>query len=192
MQRAAISSAAGARGDEVAAWYEDRQSGGTLDRADLHRLRAAARAGEVKRLYVYRLDRLTRTGIRDTLSLLTELREYGCEVRSVADGFDLAGPFADVVVAVISWAAQMERIAIGERISSARTRLEKQGRSWGRPQVLLPSQIKQATALRADGQSWRDIAKKLGVSRTTLQRGCEVARKPPPKKGGLSVRKCRA
>ncbi len=52
---------------------------------------ADARAGKLRgrRLYVFRLDRLTRTGIADTLTTIEELRTNGVEVLSVADGFDL-------------------------------------------------------------------------------------------------------
>jgi DNA invertase Pin-like site-specific DNA recombinase len=37
------------------------------------------------------LDRLRRSGIADTLQVVQELERHGCEVVSVADGFDLAG-----------------------------------------------------------------------------------------------------
>lgn len=85
-----------------------------MARAELQRLRTDARAGHLRRLYVFRLDRLTRSGIRDTFELIEELRGYGVDLVSVADGFDLNGPAAEVVLAVMAWAAKMERIAINE------------------------------------------------------------------------------
>ncbi len=130
-QRSAIERAAAARGDTIAAWYGEKLSGKTLDRPELTRLRADARAGLVRRLYVYRLDRLARSGIRDTFEVLEELRAHGVEVVTVADGFDLAGPAAEVVLAVMAWAAKMERLAINERISAARERLRAEGKPWG-------------------------------------------------------------
>jgi hypothetical protein len=33
----------------------------------------------------------------------------GCEIVSVADGFDLTGPAAEIILAVVSWAAKMEQ-----------------------------------------------------------------------------------
>jgi DNA invertase Pin-like site-specific DNA recombinase len=66
MQKAAIVRASAARGDKIATWYAEKQSARTLARAELARLRADARAGAVRRLYVFRLDRLARSGIRDT------------------------------------------------------------------------------------------------------------------------------
>ena len=131
--RSAIERCAGARGDTVGAWYAEKLAGARLDRPELQRLRADVRAGAVRKLYLYRLDRLARSGVWDTLEVVEELRAHGCEVLTVADGFDLAGPAAEVVLAVLSWAAKMERLAINERISAARERLAAAGRPWGRP-----------------------------------------------------------
>jgi Resolvase, N terminal domain len=57
-------------------------------RAELHCLLGDARAGRLRgrRLYVFRLDRLRRSGIADTLPTLDELRGGGVEIVSVADG----------------------------------------------------------------------------------------------------------
>jgi DNA invertase Pin-like site-specific DNA recombinase len=138
MQRAAIERAAKARRDTIAEWFSDKQSARTLSRPGLEKLRQAAREGRVPRLYVYRLDRLARSGIRDTFEVIEELRRHHCELVTVSDGFDLAGPAAEVVLAVMAWAAKMERLAINERIAAARLRLEQEGRSWGRPPRLSP------------------------------------------------------
>src|SRR5436190_2138981 len=118
-QRSAIERAAAARGDAVSEWYSEKRSGRTLDRAELQRLRADVRAGRVRRLFVFRLDRLARSGIRDTFEVIEELRAAGCELVSVADGFDLTGPAAEIVLAVMARAAKMERLAINERIAAA-------------------------------------------------------------------------
>ncbi len=133
MQRAAIERAAAARGDTIAAWYSEKMSAKTMDRPELTRLRADARLGLLRRLYVFRLDRLSRSGIRDLLDAVEELRLHGVEVISLADGFSLDGPASEIILAVKAWASKMERLAINERISAARARLEAQGRPWGRP-----------------------------------------------------------
>jgi hypothetical protein len=46
---------------------------------------------------------------------------------NVADGFDLNGPHAEVIIAVLAWAAKMERLATAERIAAARERIEAEG-----------------------------------------------------------------
>ena len=121
-QRSAIERAAAARGDTIGEWFGEKKSARTMDRPELRRLRERARSGHVRRCYVFRLDRFSRSGIRDTFDLVEELRAHGVEIVSVADGFDLNGPAAEVVLAVLAWASRMERLAIGERIAAARER----------------------------------------------------------------------
>jgi len=173
-QRAAVQRAADARGDADLTWFAEKLSGKSLGRPELDRLRAAVRAGEVRRLYVYRLDRLTRSGIRDTLEVVDELRRAGCELVTVADGFDLNGPAAEVIPAVMAWAAKMERLAINERIAAARARLEAEGRPWGRPKRLSPSQVAAIVADRAAGRTIRGIAQARKVPRSTVARALKA------------------
>lgn len=178
-QRAALERAAAARGEEIGRWFVEKQSGRSLDRPELARLRAAARAGDVSAVYVFRLDRLTRSGIRDTLEVVEELRRAGCRLVTIADGFDLAGPAADVVLAVLAWAAQMERAAAGERLHAARARLEEQGGKWGRPRRAADE--RKILALAATGRSSRQIAQALKVTRWVVRRVLDDAgRKTPP------------
>jgi DNA invertase Pin-like site-specific DNA recombinase len=183
MQRVAIERAARARGDSLSRWYSDRQSARTLSRPGLAQLRTDAAAGLVRRLYVYRLDRLARSGIRDTFEVVEDLRRQGCELVTVADGFDLSGPAAEVILAVMAWAAQMERLAINERIAAARVRLEKEGRSWGRPPRLSPLEKARITRLRAEGASIRAISVTVHVPRATVARFLSQKVPPAPAQG---------
>jgi DNA invertase Pin-like site-specific DNA recombinase len=164
----AIKRAAEARGDEIAEWFSEKASATKMDRPALGMVREKARRGEISKLYVFRLDRLSRTGIRDTLTVLEELRAAGCKVLSIADGFDLEGPAADVVIAVIAWAAQIERAALGERIAAARARVERRGGSWGRPKALRPVDVERIRGRAKKGQSIRQIAIALKIPRSTV------------------------
>lgn len=169
-QRHAIERAAKARGDDIKAWHSEKRSGKVLARPELDQVRADARAGLISKLYVYRLDRLTRSGIRDTLEVVQELRQHGCDIVSVADGFDLNGPAAEIVLAVLSWASQMERLAINERISAARERVESEGGKWGRPSRFDAAGLAKVKALKAEGRSVREIAMALKVPKSTVAR----------------------
>jgi DNA invertase Pin-like site-specific DNA recombinase len=170
MQRHAIEQAAGRRGDTVGRWYAEKRSSKTMDRAELVRLRADVRAGRIARLYVYRLDRLARTGIRDTFDVLDELRRSGCEVVTVADGFALDGPAAEIVIAVMAWAAKMERQAINERIATARERVEAEGGAWGRPWSYDADKAEEVRAMKADGKTQREIVEATGLSKGAVSR----------------------
>lgn len=171
--------AASARGDRIERVYAEITGGAARRRPELDRLRAAARAGEISRLWVYRLDRLSRGGIRATLSILEELEACGVEVVTVADGFALSGPARDVVVAVMAWAAEMEREAIAERIRSARARMAARGLPWGRPTRELD--ISQAKELRTAGRSIRQISMALHVPKSVIGRALKSVPKTPAK-----------
>lgn len=167
-QKDAIRRAAKARGDRVVRWYCETVSGGRSDPPVLQNLRRAAREGRVRKLYVYKLDRLGRRGIRDTLGVLAELRAHGCEVASVSEPFPLAGPMSEVVVAVIAWAAQFEREQIGDRIAAARKRVEASGGTWGRRRAVDPGTLRRARAMKNDGATIREISAALKIPKSTL------------------------
>lgn len=194
-QRNAIERAAAARGDVIVRWFAEKRSARSLARPELTNLRRAAMAGELTRLYVFRLDRLARSGIRDTFEVVEELRSAGVDLVSVADGFALNGPAAEVVLAVMAWAAKMERLAINERVSAARDRLEAEGRPWGRPPRMTSDQVARAREMQQAGRTVREISSALKVPRSTLARALAVpktcpAASPasPPGSAGLQER----
>jgi putative DNA-invertase from lambdoid prophage Rac len=187
MQRLAIERAAAARGDAVCEWFAEKRTAKTLDRPELDRLRAAVRARGLSRVYVFKLDRLTRSGIRDTLDLVAEFKAAGVELVTIADGFDLSHKAADLILAVMAWAAEMELLTRRERIAARRELAEERGEAWGRPSRISPE-------LRADivgrfyerGDSIRTIAAAVKVPRSTVARVLEAerarraSRNPPP------------
>jgi DNA invertase Pin-like site-specific DNA recombinase len=177
-QRTAIERAATARGDTITSWFAEKKSAKTLAREELGRLRAMARAGHVRKLYLFRLDRLARSGIRDMFEVVEELRDHGVQIVSVADGFDLDGPASEVVLAVLAWAARMELLARSERIAAARDRLEAEGRSWGRPRRLTDGQVARVRGLAAEGRSQREIAIALKIPKSTVGRALALPQKP--------------
>jgi DNA invertase Pin-like site-specific DNA recombinase len=166
-QRVAIERAARARGEVIHRWYADVASGRTMERPQLRRLREAARQGAIQRLWVWRIDRLTRSGILDTLAAIASMRKAGCLVTSVADGFALDGPASDVVLAVLAWAAQMEREKIRENQAAARARMALEGRPWGRPRVSENVRERIHELRRDQKLSVAKIARTVNVSKTT-------------------------
>lgn len=171
-QKHAIERCATARGEAggIAYWFREKLSAKTTDRPELAQLRRMAREGGLARLYVFRLDRLARSGIRDTLEVVQELQAHGCEVVSVADGFDLKGPAAEIVMAVLAWAAQMELLASKERREAARIRIEAAGGRWGRPRRLTELELARARKMKAAGKTIRGISMAMRVPRSTLAR----------------------
>lgn len=185
MQRHAIERAAACDGAMIGRWYEEKASAKTMDRPALKRLRADIQARRVSRLYVYRLDRLARTGIRDTLDIVEECKRCGCAITNLADGFALDGPVAEVVIAVMAWANKMERLTIEERLHAARERIEAEGGTWGRPASFDAAKADRVRALAAEGGTVRGIAATVGLSRSAV--GRILSRKVSAGGGGAPV-----
>lgn len=182
MQLSAVRRAATARGDVIDEVYSEKRTAKTIDRAELERVRVDARAGRLRRLYVFRLDRLARSGIRDTLEVVDELQGHGCEIITISDGFDMTGPAAPVVLSVMAWAAQMERLAINERIAHARQCVADRGGRWGRPRRMDDDQVQRARALAAEGQTVRQIAEELLLPRAVVGRALVGVRRGVPER----------
>lgn len=186
-QRSAIERAAATRGDTITNWYAEKKSGKTLARPELDRLRADAKAGCILgRLYLFKLDRLTRSGVRDTFMIIEELRGHGIELVTAADGFDLTGPVAEVVLAVMAWAAKMELVTRNERIAAARERIEAEGGRWGRPSRLSTEDRAKILAMHTGGRSIRAIAVALKIPRATVGRALAASRKGGSPTGPLA------
>ena len=167
-QTEAISRACEARGEAIGVWFREKASGRRLERAELDALRAAVRRGEIRKVYVFRIDRLGRSGIRDIFEVVDEFRRNGCKLATVADAFDPDGPAGDVVLAMLAWGAQMERQALSDRISAARADVERKGGHWGRPRRLGPIMLERARTMREKGLTIREICVALKVKRSTL------------------------
>lgn len=173
-QRNAIERAASARGDTIATWYEEKRSGKILARPELDRLRQDIRTGIVKRLYCFKLDRLTRSGVGDTYKVVEELKAARCELIAVADNLHVNASSNDVVTDVFLFAlglgAKLELQAKNERISAARERIEAQGGAWGRPQRLKAEDHARIQQLKLAGRSIREIAAAMKCPRATVAR----------------------
>ena len=154
--------------------FEEKQSGKTLDRLDrpeLARLLSEAKQGKIRKLYLFRLDRLARSGIRDMLGVVNDLRRFGVEIINVADeGFDMSSPAAPVIIAVLAWVAQMERDALVTRAAAARARVEAKGGKWGHPWSMPPALRRKARELKQQGRTIRAIAIALKVPKSTIAR----------------------
>lgn len=169
-QRHAINRACKARGLRVTLWYLEKAGGEVLGRVELARAREDARTGKLRQLFVFKLDRLSRGGILETLNLVREFRAHGCELETIGDGFSLQGPGSEMIMAVFAWFSEQERKAIRQRLIEARAAIEADGGSWGRPRKADRPTVKRMHQMKADGRSVREIAIALKVGKSTVQR----------------------
>jgi DNA invertase Pin-like site-specific DNA recombinase len=163
------------QGWDVAVEFVDTVSGsGKKVRPQFERMMLAASQRRFDLLLFWRLDRLSREGVRMTLTYLERLDSWGVAWRSYQEPYlDSCGVMKDLVISVMALMAQQERIAISERTKAGLARAVKAGKLLGRRAVLVD--VARARKLREDGLGLRPIAKRLKVSVNTLARALRAA-----------------
>lgn len=98
--------------------YTDKGfSGKNIDRPALQRLLADAEAGQVDKILVYRLDRISRS-VHDFTGLCTRLSAHGVCFQSVTEGITLDNsPSGTVMAQIMMVFAQFERETIQRRVT---------------------------------------------------------------------------
>ena len=123
-------------------------------------------------LVVAKLDRLGRTQV-EVINCLHELQENAIHVETL-DGLintKALGKFAPVVVGMLTGLAEVERELIQERtLESIAHRRATGGDLGGRRKSYTPEQAELVRSLRAGGDSFRVITKKVNLSLGAVQR----------------------
>lgn len=165
-------------------WHSDTFTGRSMDRPGMTRLLADIRAGRVKTLVVWRLDRLGRTA-KGLTALLEELVALRVNFVSLRDGIDLATPagrlIANVLASVAAYETEVrgERIAAGKAAKQARIeaivkaggtppKVNRGGRPKGIPQKVTPTVEKMVRVMKGEGRKVAHIARELNLSRQTV------------------------
>ncbi len=156
--------------------FVDRGISGSRERRPaLDEMLVQARAGDFEIIVVAALDRLGRN-TKHMLTLIDELKEFGVTITSLREGIQFDSPTGQMMLTVISAIAQLERSLISERIRNALAAkalaAKESGSGWrcGRPGVVTPSINMWIQKLRYEGRSIREIAKVVGVGKTTVLR----------------------
>jgi DNA invertase Pin-like site-specific DNA recombinase len=104
--------------DEIArsTVFTDRGfSGKNTDRPDFQQMMEFVRAGAIKKIIVYKLDRISRS-ILDFSNMYAEFEKYGMEFYSCLERFDTSTPLGKAMLFIIAVFAEMERQTIQQRI----------------------------------------------------------------------------
>lgn len=173
------------QGWEVGEVYQDVMSGAKASRPALNRLMADAKAGRFDSLLVWKLDRFGRSLV-DCLNNIRELEENGIRFIAVTQSLDtdVKNPASRLLVHVLAAAAEFERALIRERTQAGQLRYkqdyesgrvgkEVRSRSGRNLPPHRPRRIfdrEQVTALRRQGLSLRQIAKRLALGLGTVTR----------------------
>lgn len=104
--------------DKIKEYTEIRSARSLKGRTQLLNLLEDVKKGRVKRIIVFKLDRLSRS-LRDLMNILHTLDEFGCELHSTHENIDTSTPSGRMLVQVLGMIAEWESANISLRVRSA-------------------------------------------------------------------------
>jgi DNA invertase Pin-like site-specific DNA recombinase len=148
--------------------FTDTASGAKAERTGLEEALEYVREGDT--LVVWRLDRLGRS--------LKHLIETITKLKSIQENIDTTTSGGKLVFHIFGALAEFERDIIRERTQAGLIAARARGRKGGRPKALTPKKAKMVQDLyRNKENSIDEICKTLNISRTTLYRYINTAKK---------------
>lgn len=158
-------------GYEVVGVFKETASGSKDQRAQRGKVVALARDRHIQ---VVLVTELTRWG-RSTTDLLHSLRELeACGVSVIAQTglqFDLTSPQGKLFASLMAALAEFERDLLRERVKSGIAAAQERGVQFGRQpgqRVKAERYTARVLRLRAQGRSYREIARELRLSKNTV------------------------
>ena len=160
---------------DIDGWIEETISGTkSYDKRALGKLLRKVKSGDL--IICSELSRLGRN-LFMIMEILSVCMKKGCRVWTVKDGYRLGDDIQSKVLAfAFGLSAEIERNLISLRTKEALMRLKEEGVSLGRPpgahnkDYRLDKKAAYITRMLENGVSKREIAKRCGVSPSTLYR----------------------
>src|SRR5439155_14176109 len=144
--------------------YADKISGARTSRPELNRLMQDLRGGRVRRLVVFKLDRLGRSLTLLAL-ILDEINRLKVPLIASSQGIDTSddNPAGKLQLGVLMAVAEFERGIIRERVNAGLAAAKARGVRLGRP-ATLRNRKAEVEKLRSAGLGIRAIAKGLKMA----------------------------
>ncbi len=153
--------------------FTDKCSGKDTNRPQLEALLDFIREGDT--LYVHSMDRLARN-LDDLRKLVTKLNKKQIKIHFIKENLIFSGedsPMAKFMLSVMGAFAEFERDLINERIREGVAIAKAAGKYKGRTKICNQEQIDDIRDMVANRYKITEIAKKYGVTRTTIYRYLE-------------------
>jgi DNA invertase Pin-like site-specific DNA recombinase len=174
MQTRDLEQFAQARGWRLVDSYLDLGISGSKDkRPQLDRLMADAHKRRFDIVIVWRFDRFARS-VSHLLRALETFNALGIAFVSLSEQMDTTTPTGKMIFTVLEAVAELERSLIVERVRAGLRNARAKGKTLGRPRKIVDAT--KIAALRAQGRSWRDIAREVGTNTASARRavlGCD-------------------
>lgn len=163
--------------------YEESASGKNTARPELEQCRKALRAGDT--LVVWRLDRLGRS-LPDLVQIVADLEQRSVGFGSLTEKIETGSAAGKLVFHVFAALAEFERGLIRERTQAGLA--AARARAGGREPKLDDQQVREIKALLRDpDMQVADVARRYGVSRTTLYKHVGVITPRMPRNGNAAA-----
>ena len=141
---------------------------GAKERGGRELLLKAARRREIDVIVVWRLDRWGRS-VADLMTTLRELTDLGVGFVSLTEALDLTTPAGRAMAGMLAIFAEFEREILRERVKAGIAQARKEGRPHGRPRTA-SLMAEEVIRLKAERVSHSEIARRLGIGRTSVRR----------------------
>lgn len=145
-------------------------SGAVANRPKLDELLGTLQAGDT--LLVCRFDRLARS-TRHLLDIVDTLNGRGVHFRSLHEQIDTTTPQGKLFLTLMGALGEFERELIKERTQQGIQRYRDNGGLMGRPPIV-QDRLALARELLGRGETYTQVAKKTGISRSSLYRHCKL------------------
>jgi len=157
-----------ARGWQLVDSYLDIGISGAKDkRPELDRLMADAHRRKFDVIAVWKFDRFARS-VSHLLRALETFNALGVAFVSLSESLDTSTPAGKMVFTVLGAVAELERSLIAERVRAGLRNARAKGKRLGRPRKIVDAT--RIGRLRAQGVSWRKIARQMECSARTARR----------------------
>lgn len=120
-------------------------------------------------LTVYRFDRISRS-VADFYQIGETISKRGASLRSLVEYFDTGTAIGKAMMGFAAVWAELEADTTRERVRNGLKAARARGATLGRPRALSPSERLAVVAALAKGQTPERLAKKHGVSSSTIRR----------------------
>ena len=176
MQLADLRAYCAARGLAPASEYVDSGVSGSKElRPELNLLMNHVRKRQIDLVLVWRFDRFARS-TKHLLAALDEFRAAGVGFVSYQENMDTSSPLGQAIFTIVAAVAQLERDLIRERVNAGVRSARAAGKVLGRPRRVVDRD--RISALQAEGNSLRKIAKQLGIGYGTVRERLRERKSP--------------
>lgn len=149
--------------------YVDYESGRKSSRPEFNRLKKDAVHRRFDTVLVWKMDRFSRSGIKEVFATMDFLNKCNVIVVSLTEPYlSTDSPVKELLLAILAWVAEFESRNISARVKAGMERARAEGKRIGRKPLAVD--IDKVIKLRNEGMSFRKIADELNLSVGTVHR----------------------